>query len=401
MKGAGILATLVGLAVVAGIILARNPGEFTRPTPESPPPERPPIQGFVEDALGLRLLQPPPALETAGKDVLRTQVHKSFNAQFGPGGLMYRARAWELLGFNDWTGRDLMHELFSLEVAGRLSWFDHEEDRLLVADNFDEKKNLEDKMDLHGLLTRLLIKQHTPKTIGRLSDDAWVAQKILTDSIVASVEAKFREEHPEAFKLPSARLTERESVKSILPSFLFQLGAASSGKEIGRVYLETRITTGARALGDLIRDPPNSTLELYGGDPNSIAPPSFPAALSADPQAAQQVHLEESLGAFGVASLCEYLHVEYAQLLVLARLWRGDRYRLFSNSAGDHIIWLTNWETPQAAARAAHVIGTDQPPAGSDRLVSISVHGTVTAFVNCADPATLEQITTVLADSTF
>lgn len=402
MKGLGTLGALIGLAVVAGIVLVFSRGEYQPGTSETPPlVEKPPIQSFVEDALGLSLLQPPPEIEPVGPDVLRTQIHKSFNAQFGPGGLMHRARAWELLGFNDLTGRDLMHELFSLEVGGRISWLDPEEGRLLVASNFAPEEKMEDKMDLHGLLTRLLIRQHTPKTIGRLGDDAWIAQRILTESIVESVEAKYRSEHQDAFELPTARLTERESIKSVLPSLLFHIGVASSEKEIGRVYLETRVTTGARALGDLIRNPPNSTLELYGADPNSIAPPNFPAALTTEAQPAQQLHLEESLGAFGVAALCEYLSIEYEQILVLTRLWRGDRYRLFSNAAGDHLIWLLNWESPQAAARAAHVIGTDQPPNGSDRLVSISVHGTVTAFVNCADATTLEQITTVLADSAF
>ena len=102
--------------------------------------------------------------------------------------------------------------------------------------------------------------------------------------------------------------------------------------------------------------------------------------------------LEESLGAFQVQTLIEWME-SYEQAQALALLWRGDRYRLFANSSGDHLIWLCRWETNTAAERASEIFAKLKDGLGrSTRFISSSVDGNTTTFTNCADLQTQDLL---------
>ena len=84
-----------------------------------------------------------------------------------------------------------------------------------------------------------------------------------------------------------------------------------------------------------------------------------------------------------IQNLIEWLD-SYEQALALALLSRGDRYRLFANDAGDHLVWAARWETPQAAQRAAEILQRKDPT----RSFSVRAHDRLTVLIDCADEDT-------------
>ena len=298
---------------------------------------------------------------------------------------MRRARTFELLGFADLAERNLRDEMVVGEAGGVRGWFDDRTGRILVPDDFDEAET-HDRVTAHGLLARLLVHQHTPPTIGTLPDDEWIARRALHTAIAESVMANLRAANRTAFELPTPTQTEREAVILALPIYLHQIANLPLEKGEARIFLETRLRTGARALADLIAEPPRSTLELLNGDPSPISPPRLPPA---PPDA--QVQLEESLGAFALQALLEWLD-DYEQAQALAPLWRGDRYRLFANTTGDHLLWIVQWETEAAARRAAEILDTRLPKTQA-RHLAVVADGKSLRLANCADQATLDQLT--------
>jgi hypothetical protein len=385
MKDLGTLATLVVLALIAAIALVlTNPPEAEQ---DLPTPEGPPLELYVESILGLPL-KDPPIIQRVSQDVLLAEIEENLDEQFGPGGLARRARALELLGFEDLASRSLREEFIALEASGIRGWFNEHKGKILVPNDFDPLK-IQDRSLLLGLIARLLVHQHTPTTIGTLADDAWIARRGLHAAIAESVEARFRAEHRAAFDVPTSRQTEREALILNLPTYLHPIGGLPLEKGEARIYLESRVKTGARSLPDLIQEPIESTLELLGGDPSSVSPPRLPKESASTPN---QSLLEESLGSLAVQTLVEWLD-SYEQAQALALLWRGDRYRLFANGTGDHLLWVCRWETPQAAARAAEVFSSrakreSDPP----RAFSVTAHGRITLLANCADETTLKAL---------
>ena len=100
--------------------------------------------------------------------------------------------------------------------------------------------------------------------------------------------------------------------------------------------------------------------------------------------------LEESLGAYAVQILLEWL-ADFDQARALALDWRGDRYRLFANGSGDHLLWACRWKDEKSARRAAAILEARRPD-GEERSISISTHGTITVVANCADQETLDEL---------
>ena len=163
---------------------------------------------------------------------------------------------------------------------------------------------------------------------------------------------------------------------------------------MGRIFLETRLRTRSRTLPDLIEDPPRSTFELLGGDPSSIVPVTLPPPL---PSQANQ--LEESLGSLQIQTLIEWME-SYEQAQALALLWRGDRYRLFANASGDHLLWICRWETEAAAARASEILSRrNDPPGMPERHFTVLTREKTTIMINCADSQTLDTTRELLSES--
>jgi hypothetical protein len=387
MKGAGTLVSLVLVAVAAGILLVLNkPAE---PASETTRDDRSPHEAYVEETLGLSFLAAP-MVRLVSSEVLIREVEENLDEQFGPGGLARRTRALDLLGFEDLRQRNLRDEMISLEAAGVRGWFNTRTGHILLPADFDEAK-VPDMVILRGLLTRLLVHQHSPPTIGTLADDEWIARRGLHAAIAESVEAKLRAENRSVFELPTSQQTEREAVIASLPTYLFPLGGLHWENGPARVFLETRIRTGARTLADLIKEPPSSTLELLGADPGAVVPVRLPVGLTGG-ATDNELLFEESLGALGIHTLIEWID-SYEQAQALALLWRGDRYRLLANGSGDHLVWVCQWETPAAAARAAELLSArqDREPA-SRRFYSVFARGRTTILVNCADRETMENV---------
>ncbi len=384
MRGARSLVSLLITAVAVGSLLVLfKPEQRPQGSGQSDKNQSP--EAYVEETLGLRFKSAPVMIRVS-KDVWLERVEEHLSAQFGPGGLARRSRALELIGFHEFSGHSLKEGFSALHSIGLRGWLDSIEGALLLAADFDETQP-EDRVLLHGLLAEALIEQASPTAIGQLSDDEWIAESALRASISESINAKLREEERESFLLPTPLLTERESLLAGLPIYLAGLGELPQERGAARIFFETRLRTRSRTLLDLIENPPRSTLELLGGDSSSITPVILP---SLAPDHANQ--LEESLGAFQVQTLIEWME-SYEQAQALALLWRGDRYRLFANSSGDHLIWLCRWETNTAAERASEIFAKlkDGLSRGT-RFISSSVDGNTTTFTNCADLQTQDLL---------
>ena len=380
MRGTGSLLILLIAAVAAGVLLVVfKPDQLPRTDTQNG--EAPSAEGYVEEILRLRF-KAAPVLLPVPRETWLARVDANLSAQFGPGGLARRSRALDLLGFREFSGQSLRQGLSALHSIGLRGWLDAAEGALLLADDFDETQT-EDEVLLHGLLSQLLIEQISPMAIGQLSDDEWIAESALRSAISESVTAKLREEKRESFLLPTSLVTERESLLAGLPIYLAALGELPQERGAARIFVETRLRTQSRTLPDLVENPPRSTLELLGGDHSSIAPVTLPA-LPTD----HVNQLEESLGALQVQTLIEWME-SYEQAQALALLWRGDRYRLFANSSGDHLIWICRWETETAANRASEILAKlDDDSRTPKRFISASADGKTTTFTNCADSET-------------
>lgn len=386
MKGVGTLASLTGAAAAAGtlLVLLRPDSQQSAATKEQETGLS--IEAYVEDTLGLRF-KTTPEIHRVEPEVSLSRIEENIAAQFGPGGLARRSRALELMGFHEFAGSSMREGLTALQSTGVRGWLDERENQLLLPNDFNENE-AEDRSILHGLLARLLVHQHSPMVIGRLSDDEWITQSGLHSAIAESLQAKLREESRETFELPTSLVTTREALLASLPIYLAALGELPQERGVARIYLETRLRTKSRTLPDLIEDPPQSTFELLGGDPSALAPVTLPA-----PPAGQETQLEESLGALQIQTLIEWIE-SYEQAQALALLWRGDRYRLFANTSGDHLLWVCRWETEAAAIRAAEILSRrHEKPGAPRRCFSVIVHGKTTLLANCADDETLESMT--------
>ncbi len=384
MKGAGTLASLTGAAIVAGTLLALFKSDRQSAATEEQETGLS-IEAYVEDTLGLRF-KTTPEIHRVSQEIFLARIEENLAAQFGPGGLARRSRALELMGFHEFAGRSMGEGLAALQSTGVRGWLDEREKHLLIPNDFNEE-NVEDRVILHGLLARLLIHQHSPMVIGRLSDDEWIAQSGLHSAIAESLKARLRDESRKAFEVPTSLVTTREALLASLPIYLAALGELPQERGVGRIYLETRLRTKSRTLPGLIEDPPQSTFELLGGDPSAITPVTIPA-----PPVDQETQLEESLGALQIQTLIEWLE-SYEQAQALALLWRGDRYRLFANTSGDHLLWVCRWETEAAAIRAAEILSQrHEKPDAPRRSFSVVSQGKTTILANCADDETLESI---------
>ncbi len=387
MKGVGTLASLIAAATATGILLVE-----LRPDPRAAAAKEqepgPSTETYVEDTLGLQFKTTPEILRVS-QEIFLDKITENLASQFGSGGLARRSRALELIGFYEFAGHSMLDGLVALQSIGVRGWLDEREGQLYIPNDFNEEE-IEDRVILHGLLSRLLIHQHSPPVIGRLSDDEWIAQSGLHSAIAESMKAKMRDESRGAFELPTPLVTEREALLASLPIYLSALGELPQERGIARIFLETRLRTGARTLPALIEAPPQSTFELLGGAPASVSPVTLPA-----PLANQETQLEESVGAFQVQTLIEWIE-SYEQAQVLALLWRGDRYRLFANSSGDHLLWVCRWETEAAATRAAEILSRrHDTPGTSTRFFSVMAREKNTILANCADAQTLESIKTL------
>lgn len=387
MKGGGTLAALVVLAILAGVLLSwirpHDRPEGT-PTPEIAGPE-----DYLERVIGLPF-ESRPESQVASPDDLLSEVASSLDSRFGPGGLTHRARVYELLELAP-PGADLRSEMIAAETAGIRGWFNPRSGDILVPADFSEDSP-HDQVAWHGLLTEALLHQHAPMSIGPLTDDEALARRSVYQAIAGTVESRLRESNPEPFRIPQPWETEREATILGLSTILHHTEQLYGSAGQARIFVESRLATGARALPELVRNPPRSTFEILGGDPALLSTPAIPPL--------ETVLLEESLGAFPVQVLVEWLE-DYEQARTLALLWRGDRYRLYANEWGDNLVWLCNWHSEAAARRASEVfalLGQDTPASPAEtRHLEVQVLGTRTAVLNCASEASLEALRNALA----
>ena len=289
------------------------------------------------------------------------------------------------------SGSSLRGEMIAMEASGVRGWLNDRTGNVLVLSDF-EQSEIRAQVTLHGLLARLLMHQHRPPVIGTLGDDERLARWALYEAIAEGVEAGLRAANAEAFRVPTAEQTERSATILDLALPLHQIANLPLEGGQARVFLEARIETGARALTELILDPPRSTLELLGGDASSIKTPRLPDL--------GQLQLQESVGAFLVQVLLEYLD-DFERARTLALLWRGDRYHLYTDEWGDNLVWICHWHSPEAAARAGEILQPRSPapedPAGGRRSLFLAVDQTRTIFANCASAEGAAQVRAALA----
>jgi hypothetical protein len=383
MKGAHALPLLLACAVVAGtgIYYVRLHHSAAPPPAPSDAAE---IALFLETESGLPSAQLP-APRAIAPDELAALVTSRLEGRFGPDGLAHRSRAFSLLGLLP-PDQDLAALLLTMHAAAARAWFDEHTGDLFTLGGFDLSRR-DDQSTFVRLRARQLLHQRDPPPSTHPGDDAWLAREAVHAGIASGVEARFLAATGGRSDLPTSSETEREAILLSLPLYLHNL--AQLGTMQGRDFVEDRRTAGPEPWGALLASPPGHTLALFG----PAAPGPVPV-LPATPPA----RFEESLGAYTTYLLLERLS-DYLQAGAVAHLWRGDRYRLFANPAGEHLVWICTWATPEAASGAARLIentlspGPGHPAIGREpRHTRVTTRGHSTIFLNCADPATLQQL---------
>lgn len=379
MKGARALPLLLACAVAVGVILYATHHRRTTPSPSTGTVAIDPTL-FLEGETGLQADSLPAPRPVDTEDLI-ARISTRLEKRFGPDGLARRARAFGLLGLLP-PGQDLKTQLLAMQTAGARAWFDEHSGDLLTLDDFDPSRS-DDRTTFVRLRTLQLLHRHFPPPSRHPGDDAWLAREAVHAGIASGVEARFLAVTGGRSALPTREETERQAILLSLPLFLHNL--AQLGTMQGRDFAEDRRGDGPRPWADLLADPPAHTLALF-----SPLSPGPPPVLPDTPPAL----FEETLGAYSTYLLLERLS-DYLLAEPLVPSWRGDRYRLFSNASGDHLIWICTWSTPQAAAQAAQLIQNtlsprpDHPSFGTEaRHTMIIARDNNTLFLNCADPET-------------
>jgi hypothetical protein len=376
VKGAPLLATLVGLASVAGVGLYLNkPDQPAATGPTKHGPLAP--AAFVARNLELPPSEPSP-FHSVTPDTLRDRIGANLDAHFGPGGLAHRTRAFELLTLLP-SGQNLHGQLLAMQAIGTRGWFDDRTGQLLVLEDFAPLTRTDDRATAIRLHTRSALHRQGFTLPSGASDDEWITRRILHGALADALQ--LADQGDKTPPVPTSEETEREAILMSLPVFILNL--AQSPEFLGLPYLQQRREVHPTAWLDLLRIAPKRSHEFYGITPDPLSPlPTTGSTL-----------LEESFGAFTTQLLLER-HSDYERAEELTPHWRGDHYRLFSNGRGDHVVWHCQWDTPEAAENAVDILrnaltGDGLIPGTSDRHVLIDSQGPLLRILNCSDSATL------------
>ena len=187
--------------------------------------------------------------------------------------------------------------------------------------------------------------------------------------------------------------TEREANLLSLPLYLHNLIQLPLIQ--GRDYVLAETKNGA-SFADILQEPPTSTLTLLKAPEFSIPPaPTLPPR--------EGTLLEESLGAYVTQLLCERLS-DYLVAESLGATWRGDRYQYFETTTGEHLFWISQWQTTEATQKMAALLRTETassyPTHDRIRFREVITDGTTLRFANCADQATLDELLSPQSHST-
>ena len=385
MKGAHALPILLACAVAAGATLY-----YGRSRSETDPPpvaETTSAEQFVQQETGLAFDELPGPFPVS-QDDLTALVGAHLDQRFGPDGLTHRSRAFDLLQLLP-PGENLRGLYLAMHTAGARAWFNNQDGAIYVVDSFDPART-DDHATLARMRTRQLLHQRFPPPEDHPGDDAWIAREAVHAGIAASVQARFVTRGSGRSSLPTSEETEREATLLGLPVFVHNL--AQLGSYLGRDFAEAHRQDGPEPWKDLLASPQPPTLLLLANDHPATAPPTLPDTPGTPV-------FEESLGAYPTQLLLERL-TDYLQSEKVSPLWRGDRYRLFTTGTGDHLVWVCQWATPEAAGYAADLIRNTLSPTPADpalglepRHTAITTTGTTLLFLNCADAATLDSIT--------
>lgn len=381
MKGAPLLAILIGLAVAAGAILHTKRNGTPDADQPSPPVSTTPA-ALVARHLDLPEVTPSP-LQPVSQEILTRRIGDNLEARFGTGGLAHRTRAYELLTLLP-TGQNLHRQISATLTVGVRGWFDDLRGELLVLPDFAPETRPDDRATLLRLRTRERLFREGFALPAHATDDQWIAHRALHGALAQALQLAALPDH--SGKLPTSQETEREAILLSLPVYTHNL--ASCDELLGLPYLRRRREAAPTPWLDLLRSTSGYTqdlLDITAPIPPAPTLPNIGASL-----------LEESLGAYSTQLLLER-HSDYELAESLTPQWRGDRYRLFSNAHGDHLVWHCQWATAEAANRAAEILRNNFTsdgliPGNNTRHASIETRDSLLLILNCSDPVTLIKL---------
>lgn len=377
MKPATLLATLVGLAVLGGLLLVTS---RQRPAADAPADPALSAADFVARELGVAPAAPAP-LQPVDPAALQQRIATQLEARFGPEGLERRSRAYAYLTLLP-PEQDLEALLVLMESAGTRAWFDPHTGTSLVVEDFSPESRPDDRAALLRLRTRETLYREGFRLPPEADDDRWITHHILHGAVALAV----AEAGSPGTHLPTSEETDREATLLSLPVFVLNL--AQSPEFVGLPYLRERRERGTGAWLDILRTAPPHTHGLLGLTTDPLPP--LPAGGATE--------LQESLGAYATQLLLER-HADYERAEELILDWRGDHFRMFTNPRGEHLVWNCRWASPAAAAAAADLLRNTLTveaavPGTQQRSVLIDSRGDLLRLFNCADPATLATLST-------
>lgn len=319
-----------------------------------------------------------PVVHRVAREVLAEQIGASLDIRFGgEERLEHRQAAWRLIG---WLGEtdSLRGQLIALRAVGARAWFDDVSGEAWVPDDHDPQ-SIPDQAAVLRVLARILLHQHFPPPAGYPGDEPWRVREALHAGAAAGAEGRYFSANARAIGFMPMNKEGNQGAELLLSLPPFLQGLATFPSIDGKGFTDVRFLGGPDQLAAALRNPPGSTFEILFPDLTAAAgPPPEPPATPGEPV------LDDNAGALGVRLTIDALD-QPALARKLARAWRGDRWRLTADDAGEHLGWAVRLADPDSAADFAAAIrdlaagqaGIDELPPGEAPL-ALPTGGTIT-----------------------
>jgi len=344
----------------------------------------------VEKDLGL-VFRSSPVIHRIASEELRDRIAAAFESRLGPAGIDDRQEAWRHIG---WIGPDddLLTQLTIVRSVGARGWFDEVTGEGWVTDRYDPE-SIPDQAAMIRLLARILLNQHFPPAPAHPGDDAARAREALHHGAALAAETRFYAFSARSIGfMPVQPNNEAEQIFKSLPDFIRGITTFSAIE--GKGYADTAFIRGEKEFHDLLRNPPQTTLEILMPMRSPTAQPISPPTLPEEP------HLKESAGLLGVklwlASICDP-----DDLALLSTTYHGDLYFLLPDGQeSTALVWDVEFLSEDGAdrfqkaalARVAEIKESVEPSPGSaPRTMKISRASAIRVrFINAQTPALVE-----------
>lgn len=259
-------------------------------------------------------------------EALQNRISAALESLPGPHGVDDRQIAFELLGFMR-QGENFMAQMTIIKSFGSLSWFDFQTGEAFVTQTL-QADSIPHQAQWLKLLTLSLLHQHYPAPTSYAGDQASWAREALHHGVAAGVEARFLADSARQIGfLGTEKNPVGDQVRESLSPLVKELQQLNS--VVGKGFADTLRLRGAKALHEILRNPPHSIRLI---DQPDLAIAAEEAVNFQTPKSTEPPYLIESIGTLGLRVWLAAVGESAARLQTIKEL-KADRYVLIADDA--------------------------------------------------------------------